>query len=180
MLTITVPGGESFDNDTQKFVYTTDVTITLEHSLVSLSKWEALLEKPFLGREKKTIEETFAYIQAMCLTPDVEPEVFYRLTKENLDEVNNYIGAKMSATWFTDNKNQRPSREIITSELIYYWMTALNIPLECEHWHLNRLFTLIKVAGEKNSPKKKMGRSEALAQQRALNAQRQAEYGTAG
>lgn len=181
MLTIVVPKTEFFDERINEFVNIEETVLQLEHSLVSLSKWESKFEKPFLGKEKKTDEEALGYVQAMNTTPNVAPEVFYRLTQENIEQINDYIEAKMTATWFSDQKNEPKQKEVITAELIYYWMFAFGIPLECEHWHLNRLFTLIKVCNLKNDSKpKKMSRQEQLAQQRDLNAKRKAELGTSG
>lgn len=180
MLTITVPGVESFDNEIQQFVYSDGVELTMEHSLASVSKWESIWGKPFLGKDEKTAEEAFSYVKLMCLTPRVPEEVFYRLSQENYTAINNYIGEKMTATWFNET-HQKPSTssEVITSEIIYYWMFSLSLPLECETWHLNRLTTLIKVMNLKNQPKKKMSQSEVLARQRELNARRRSEFNNA-
>lgn len=181
MLKITVPNKEYFDQSTSEFVMMPEVRLDLEHSLVSLSKWESEFEKPFLSNDPKTAEETLGYLRAMTLTEDVSPDVYPRIPPEVINEINDYIGAKMSATWFTEAPGTaKRSGEIITSEIIYYWMSALSISFDCDTWNLNRLFTLIKVTNQKNAPAKKMGRAEQLAQQRQLNAQRQAQYGTAG
>lgn len=180
MLTITIPGTELYDEVTEEFTTTGDVTLELEHSLVSLSKWEAIFEKPFLGSETKTSEEVISYIKAMVTSKNPPEEIFHRLSQKNFDDVNRYIDAKMSATWFNEPKTTSRSREIITAELIYYWMIAFNIPIEFEHWHLNRLFTLIKICNLKQQKPKKMSRSEILAQNRQLNEQRRAQLGTRG
>jgi len=180
MLTIIVPGVEMFDEKSQEFITVDDVTLDLEHSLVSLSKWESKYEKPFLGKVEKTTEEVIGYIKAMTLTPNVPDEVYLKLSEQNINAINEYIDAKMSATWFNEAPGAPPSREVITSELIYYWMVTFQIPFECEHWHLNRLFTLIRVCNVKSAKPKKMSRAEIAARNRELNAQRRAQLGSKG
>jgi hypothetical protein len=180
MLTIIVPGVEMFDDQAQEFVTIGDVTLQLEHSLVSLSKWESIYEKPFLGNSEKTTEEVLAYVKAMTLTPDVPKEVYLKLSESNLTDINNYIDAKMTATWFSEAPGAPKSREVITSEVIYYWLIVFQIPFECEQWHLNRLFTLIRVCNIKQAKPKKMSRAEIAARNRELNAQRKAQFGTTG
>jgi hypothetical protein len=180
MLTIIVPvGDELYDDGTGTFIRRGDV-LELEHSLVSLSKWESKHEKPFLGKEEKTTEETIDYIRCMTVTPNVSENVFSQLSEENILEINTYIEAKMTATWFSDSPGAPQSRDVITAELIYYWMVVFQIPFECEHWHLNRLFTLIRVCNIKQSKPKKMSRSELAARNRELNAQRRAQLGSSG
>lgn len=181
MLSITVPGTEFYNSQTEEFITQGEYTITLEHSLVSLSKWEQKFEKPFLGPDQKTTEETFGYIEAMNLTPNIPSEVFYRLSNENIKTVNDYIEQKMTATWFNEPKGKSSAnREIITAEIIYYWLVALNIPFETQEWHLNRLLTLIKVCNNKNAPEKKMSRQEIAERNRALNEERLARFNTTG
>lgn len=181
MLTVHVPLSEEefFNEITNEFEDGETFTLQLEHSLVSLSKWESFFEKPFLGPNDKTFEETLWYIEAMTMTPNVPPEVFLKFSQKNLDQIKNYIDAKMTATWFKAEPTKRQT-EIITAEVIYYWMISLKIPFECQHWHLNRLMTLVQVINQKNSPAKKMSRRDAAAQQRRLNAERQAKLGTSG
>ena len=180
MLTITVLGDELFDESTEEFKTSLNFVLELEHSLAAISKWESKYEKPFLGKTEKTSEEVLGYIKAMTITPNVPPEVYDHLSSENIDAVNNYLNAKMSATWFREGPNQGPNKEIVTSELVYYWMISLGIPFECEHWHLNRLFTLIRVCSEKNAPAKRMSTADLAARNRELNAQRKAQLKTTG
>ena len=180
MLTITVPGTEMFDEATDLFVTDGDFVLELEHSLVSLSKWEGIFEKPFLDSADKTPEEILSYVKCMTLTQEVPEEIFPRLSKDNLEAINEYIERKMTATWFDDSPGAPKTREVITAELIYYWMTVFNIPFTCELWHLNRLFTLIRVVNVKQAKPKKTSRADQAARNRELNAQRKAQLGTEG
>lgn len=179
MLTIVVPGTELWDEASETFINSEDFSLDLEHSLVSLSKWESSLEKPFLGPGEKSTPELLEYIKCMTISPGVPPEVYSRLTSENFAAIDKYINAKMSATWFHEEKASR-ARETITAELIYYWMFSVGIPIECENWHLNRLFTLIRVFNVKNTPGKKLSRKDQAAQRTALNEQRMRQLGTRG
>lgn len=179
MLKLTVPAIEMFNEKTQEFVYTDETTLILEHSLVSLSKWESKWNKPFLSKDDKTMEETIDYIKCMTITQNVDPLVYFRLTDDNIKTINDYIEAPMTATTFS-NLNNNPSREIVTSELIYYWMISLNIPMECQKWHLNRLLTLIRVCNVKNTPPKKMSRKDIMSRNAALNAARRKKYNSTG
>lgn len=181
MLEITIPKRELFDEALEEFVELPEVKLVLEHSLVSLSKWESKWEVPFLGETPLTDAQTIDYIRCMTLTEGVDPEVFTRFSNENINAVTEYINAKMTATWFSDKKPTKGKAEVITSELVYYWMISLTIPFECQHWHLARLLTLIRVCNEKNQPNdKKMSKSELAARNRALNAQRKAQLKTSG
>ena len=180
MLTITVLGEEYFDNNKQEFVTKGDVVVNLEHSLVSLSQWESIFEKPFLGDDEKTTEEVLGYIKAMVLGPEIPPEVFSKLSEKNFSEIDAYINARQSATWFSEVGSPPRAREVVTSELIYYWLTVFNIPFECETWHLNRLFNLIRICNIKNAKPKKMSRNEIAARNRELNEQRRRQLNSKG
>lgn len=177
MLQITIPSTEQWNG--REFVYSKEVTIQLEHSLVSLSKWESRWCKPFLSKKVKTDEEILDYIRCMTLTKNVDPAVYLCLTNENLEAIENYIDAPMTATTFFES-NSGKSNEIITSELIYYWMITWRIPPEYQKWHLNRLLTLIRVCSIKNSPQKKMTRREIMSRNAALNAARRKQLNSKG
>ncbi len=170
---------ELFNNETQEFSHLVHGSFDLEHSLVSLSKWESIHQKPFLSDGEKTTEEYLSYLRAMLLRPDVPEELLSRMTEENWAEINAYVNSPQTATIIRQRKKPGP-KKIITSELIYSWMVGFNIPFECQHWHLNRLLTLIQVCGLNNSKPEKMSREEAIAEQRRLNAERKARLGTSG
>ena len=180
MLTVQVVISEGFDSATQQFVASDSFDLRLEHSLVSLSKWESKFCQPFLDKKERSPEELLGYIEAMTLNENYPAGIFHTLSKENIEAINEYIGSKQTATWFNDQGPQKKSREIITSEIIYYWMFKFTIPIDCERWHLNRLLTLIRVVNEKEKPQKKMSARDLAAQQRRLNAQRRQEMGTRG
>ena len=182
MLHIEVSGGEFFNEETNEFFNIKSRTLAMEHSLLSISKWEAKWKKPFLSKEERTPEEYLDYIRCMTVTPNVDPLLYTCLTNDNYDQIQNYIDDSHTATTFTSFNNSTPNRSrTITSELIYYWMIAYNIPTEYEKWHLNRLMTLIRICGIENNPKKKkMGRRAIYEQNRELNAARRAKYHTKG
>lgn len=181
MLQISVPiEPEQWDEQWQEFIPARTQTLQLEHSLVSLSKWESKWCKSFLSNPHKTAEETIDYIKCMTITQNIKPEVYEHLTNENIAQINSYIEAPMTATYFNEDKSGKSNRESITSELIYYWMIALNIPFECQKWHLNRLLTLIRVCNIKNAPPKKMSRGEIMSRNAALNAARKKQMNTKG
>lgn len=182
MLQIIVPGVELYDEVNNLFITAEkDQILQLEHSLVSLSKWESHWHKAFFSKREKTSEEVLDYIRCMTITRNVDPTVYDRLTYENIAQIDNYINESMTATYFSEDKNKpKASREVVTSELIYYWMIAQGIPIECERWHLSRLLTLIRVCNIKNSPPRKMSRKSILAQNAALNAARRKQYNTKG
>ena len=180
MLRITLPAIEQWDEEKQEFIQTKGQTLQLEHSLVSLSKWESKWNKPFLAKGDKTNEETLDYIKCMTITQSVDPDVYNGLTQEHIDQINKYIEAPMTATTFRELKQSKSNREVVTAELIYYWMIALNIPFECQKWHLNRLLTLIRVCNIKNSPPKKMGKRATISQYAQLNAARRKQHNSKG
>ena len=178
MLEILVPAKEFYDEDKNEFSYSKATKLTLEHSLISLSKWESKWKKPFLSSDK-TIEETIDYIRCMTLTQNVPPEVYRSLSSENLQDVVAYIEDPMTATTIS-GKKKTVKGETVTAELIYYWMVTLNIPFECQKWHLNKLITLVEVCSIKNQPQKKMSKADILRQNRELNAARRAKHKTRG
>lgn len=180
MLQITIPGTEQWDEVNEKFIYTKEQTLQLEHSLVSLSKWESKWGKVFLSKREKTYEETIDYIKCMTITQNVDPDIYNCLSSANIEKINKYIEAPMTATYFSENQDNKPSREQVTAELIYYWMIALNIPFECQKWHLNRLLTLIRVCNIKNQPPKKMSKRALMNRNSALNASRRKRLNTKG
>lgn len=182
MLTISIKGIEQYDEAANEFITTEDTVLNLEHSLISISKWEAKWQKPFLSKyNKKTVDETLDYVKCMTLNKNVDENVYTALSDDELIKINNYIENPMTATRFPDiNKKSGSSSEEITAELIYYWMVAYNIPFECEKWHLNRLLTLVKVCEFKNTPEKKMSKSEIMNRNRMLNEQRKQQLQTKG
>jgi hypothetical protein len=180
MLTITVGATDVYDDETHKFTSQGGFELQLEHSLVSLSKWEAIHEKPFLESKEKTPEELLSYIECMVVTQNPPEDFLLRCSKENVEEIQAYIERKMTATWFSEIQPQSRSYEIVTSELIYHWMTVFNIPFECQHWHLNRLFTLLRICNIKQDKPQKMSRAEIARRNRELNEQRKAQLGTKG
>lgn len=180
MLKIQVKGRELFDEETLTFISAKDTVLQLEHSLISLAKWESKWHKPFLNNEQKTEEEMRDYIRCMTITQNVDPDVYYCMSEENLLEVKKYMEDPMTATWFNDKNNPKSRQKAVTAELIYYWMITLGIPLEWEKRHLNRLLTLIRVCNNENAPKKKMSRKDVYKQNAALNDARKKKWGTTG
>lgn len=181
MLTIAVPiSPEGWDEEKQEFVEPRTQTLQLEHSLISLSKWESKWKKAFYSKKEMSDEETLDYIKCMTLSKNVDPDVYNHLTRENIKAVMDYIGDPMTATTFNDNKKDSRNHETITSELIYYWMIASNIPFECQKWHLNRLITLIRVCSVKNTPPKKRSKRDIMSRNSALNAARRKQMNTKG
>lgn len=175
MLEIEVVLDENFDEQTNTFGVGKSVKVRLEHSLASLSKWEGVWEEAFLGKGQKTTEQTVSYIEQMLLD-EIPADVFRKLVENHIEEIQAYLVAPMTAVKLPKSQNKAPSREVITAEVIYFWMASLNIPFECENWHLNRLITLINVFNIKSTPPKKMSAQE----RQALNNARRAKYNTRG
>lgn len=180
MIQITIPSVELWDEENQVFITSKEYTLQLEHSLVSISKWESKWNKVFLSKEDKTYEETIDYIKCMTITQNIPDEAYRYITENNIKQIEEYISAPMTATWFSKEKTTGIPREKVTSELIYYWMISLNIPFECQKWHLNRLLTLIRVCNVKNTPPKKMSKRSLMQRNAALNAARRKQYNTTG
>lgn len=178
MFRLVIPSTELFDEETEEFIYTKERVLMLEHSLVSISKWESMFCIPFLDKDVKTWFETVEYIRCMTITQNVPASAYKFLTNQNIRDVDAYIDARMTAT--TIKKSNSSSREIITAELIYYWMISLGIPFECQKWHLNKLLMLINVCSIKNQPPKKHSRAEIINRNRDLNQARREKYNTKG
>jgi hypothetical protein len=180
MLTITVPGTELYDEESGEFSTVGEFVLELEHSLISLSKWESKFKKPFLASTEKTAEEIAAYLMLMILTPVYPSDILVRMSRENISQINDYIESPESATTFGEMPRTPGRGETITAELIYYWMVTFNIPFVCETWHLNRLFALIRICNIKQGKPKKMTRGQIAQRNRDLNAKRRAELRSAG
>lgn len=180
MLTITIQGDELWDENLEQFCYSESIVLEFEHSLVSLSKWEEVFHKPFLTREEKTEAEMFGYVKAMLLTPNVSDETLMRLNASHYQEIDAYINNPMTGTTFSNQENRARSSERLSAELIYFWMSQYNIPYEARHWHLNKLFTLIRVHDSKTQKPKKMSQTAAAARMAEINRQRRERLGTSG
>lgn len=181
MLQLKIDDGELFDEKRLVFIPVKGQTLTLEHSLISISKWESKWKKPFLSKAEKTKEETIDYVRFMTITQNVNPLLYSLLTDSHIAEINHYIDDPMTATIFSKVEGKgRGYSKVITSEEIYYYMTAYNIPFKCETWHFNRLMTLIRVCDEKSKPKKKMSKNDYARKARSVNAARRAQYRSRG
>lgn len=180
MLKITIEGIELYDEIKEEFIETKTQTLTLEHSLVSISKWESKWRRPFLSKEPMSTEETIDYVKCMTIERNVDPNLYLGLTNDHVEEIKQYIENPMTATTFSREEKGRNSGEIVTSELIYYWMTVFHIPPEYQKWHLNRLLTLIKICNIKNQPPKKMSQRDVMSRNAALNAARRKRLNSKG
>ncbi len=179
MLTIIIPSNELYDEETNTFIVTKEQVLQMEHSLVSISKWESRWLKPYLGKQERTKDEMLDYLRCMTTTQNVDKDVYNRLTEDNLAKIADYINSPMTATIINDT-SKRVNTEIITSELIYNWMISFTIPFECQKWHLNRLMTLIRICNIKNEKPKKMSKSEIMSKNKALNEARRKANNTKG
>ena len=181
MLIIHIEGRDDlWDDEKECFYSVRPVDLQLEHSLISISKWESKWHKSFIDSDNKTDEEALDYIRCMTITKNVSPDTYRRLTNQHIEQINEYIKAPMTATTFREGRGAKGRKRIITAELIYYWMVAFNIPVEFQKWHLNRLLTLIRVCEIENSPKKKQSANDILRENAALNAARKAQLKTKG
>ena len=181
MLRMTIQGDELWDEDLERFVYTEDVALEFEHSLVSLSKWEAKFHKLFLNTDERTEDEMLGYIEAMLITPDVDLKVLQRLSESQANALNDYINDPMTGTTIAELPHSgTKSSERISAELIYFWMSQYSIPYEAREWHLNRLFTLIKVHHAKNQKQQKVPRQKVAQSNAELNAARRKKLGSKG
>ena len=180
MLKITIPASELYDEKNNEFIYLKEQTLLLEHSLVSVAKWEAQKQKPFLSEKNMSVEDSIDYIRCMTITQNVDPLVYKGVTRDILKKVDEYIRNPMTATWFGGDKDDKKSKKVITSEIIYYWMIAHNIPYKYEKWHLNRLLTLIRICNIENAPKQKMSQKDTLKRNKALNDARRKGLKTRG
>lgn len=180
MLEIEVPTVEMFDENTNEFYNIKGANLQLEHSLISISKWESKWKRPFMSDGPKNVEETLDYFRCMTINKKIDPLVYKALNAQQIKEINEYIDDPMTATWINDRNGKAGSREIITTEIIYYWMIKANIPLECEKWHLSRLMMLIRVFSIKDGPQKKMSKMETLQRNKELNEQRRAMLNSKG
>lgn len=182
MLRLQIPDQELWDPIKERFIDVKGVTLELEHSLESISKWESKWHIPFHDdRKEKTYEQNIDYIRCMTLNQDVDPNVYYYLTDENVKKIHDYINDTSTATWFNDsNKPKRARRDVITAEIVYYWMSLYNIPESYQRWHFNKLMTLLRVAAEKSSEGASNKKVDNAAQRRALIAARRKRYGTRG
>lgn len=180
MLELNIPEREAYDEATGEFITVKPVNLRLEHSLVSISKWESIFEKPFLDNKDKTKEETLEYIKCMTITQNVDPNTYKLLSASEIEKIEEYLNRKMTASKIKQIDSPKKGGQFVTSELIYYWMISLGIPLECQKWHINRLVTLIRICEEKQKPPKKMSKSARNKYYSDLNAARRNRFGSSG
>lgn len=181
MLEITIDEKEYFNELTDEFIYSPSCTLQLEHSLYSMYEWESKYKKPFMSKEPRTYEETVDYIRMMTLNKPIDDLVYRSISQQDISKIVTYMEDPMTATTFKDNNRPKGNNgSYLSAEVIYYYMTALNIPFECQYWHLNKLMTLIRVCNEKQQPPKKMGKRALMERNTKLNAQRRAALKSRG
>ena len=180
MLTIIVPESELYDEKKNEFIQIKEQILVLEHSLVSIAKWESKWKKSYLSSKNKTRDEVVDYIRCMTITKNVNPIIYKAIGAEAMEAIQKYINDPMTATYFYEDDRKQSNREIVTAEVVYYWMISLGIPMECQKWHFNRLITLIRVCDLKTNTGKKMSRREILTRNQALNEARKRKYNTRG
>lgn len=179
MLRIVVPASAFWDERSLEFIYVKETSLDLEHSLISISRWESKWKKPFFDDDNKTVEEVLDYVKCMTINKNVDPLIYRSLTPENIEEIINYINASLTASRVT-HLDKSDKKIIVTSELIYSWMISLNIPFETEKWHISRLLMLIDICSVRNSPQKKMSKEEIMRRNAELNAARRAKFNSKG
>lgn len=191
MLEVIIPGRDDlFDNKTETFYKISETKLQLEHSLLSIRKWEAKWHCPFLSTNLNPVQ-SIDYIRCMALNDkNVDPVTYLFIPQDVINTISDYINDPMTATTFSDAKEKmmgaKRRNEVITAEIIYYWMISLNIPWEFERWHLKQLFTLIKTVSIKNEEadpmkkKKRKGSKEAAMERNRINMERRAKYGSKG
>lgn len=179
MLTLIIKASDQYNDAINEFITIKEQTLQLEHSLISISQWESKWKKPFMSKDKKTVEETLDYVRCMSLNKNVDDMVYQTLSNDNISKVQDYIEEEMTATTFGPDNGPK-NKKVITSELIYYWIIALNIPIKCEKWHLSRLMTLINICNIENTPPKKMNKRDTLSRNAATNAARKKKLHSEG
>lgn len=181
MLEIEIPPRELWNEQKEEFIYVKGAKLRLEHSLLSISKWESKWKKRYLDEKNKlTYEESIDYVRCMTMNQNVDLEVYYGIDEKTMSQINEYINDNRSATTFTKRSDEKPGRERISSELIYYWMVSYNIPFECEKWHLSRLMTLIRICNVKQEKPPKVPKATAAASRASLNAARRRSLNSKG
>lgn len=177
---IRIPQQELFNEETNEFFTVKETNLTLEHSLVSISKWESKWHIPYLSNNEKTPEQVIDYLRCMTITQNVNPEIYNYIPMDEVIRIKEYIEDPMTATTITKQEGKGRSRKVLTSELIYFYMFSYNIPIDMEKWHLNRLLMLIDVFNEENKPKKKMSKQQVMSRNASLNAARRAQLNSLG
>lgn len=174
MFTIKIPPLEIFDDELEEFRQFGADEITFEHSLYTIARYEEATHKPYYDTRSDE-DNLFSYMPYMAIKPPKDPSAFFRIPQDELAKLKSWMEDSHTATWFSKDDDNSPEREIVTAELIYYWMTEYRIPFECERWHINRLMTLIQVCARKKSPPKQKSQAEIIREHRALNQKRRAE-----